>query len=84
MALGDLSSKIGFTGTLSVSVTYVCCACATGNVAPLVSQPVNQTVGGHMFQRVACANCGAAHLVSVTQGIVQAQAQQVSEPGVTT
>lgn len=78
MALGDMSAKVGFTGSSAISVTYVCPECQTGNVTPAISAGLSPDLAPTVYAHVVCSSCGHDMLVMVFYGAMRVSVQQVS------
>lgn len=78
MSLGDVSQKVGFTGSSTVSVTYVCPECQTGNVTPAISTGLSPDLAPTVYAHVTCSSCGHDMLVNVFYGAMHVSVQQVS------
>ena len=78
MALGDLSQKVGWTGSSSISVTYTCPECQAGNVTPSISTGLAPDLAPTVYARVTCASCGHDMLVTVSFLATHVHVQEVS------
>lgn len=78
MALGDTSQRVGWTGSSSASITYVCPECQTGNVTAGISTGLAPDLAPTVYARVTCTSCGHSMLVAVSYGRMSVTVQQTS------